>query len=149
MTSPMLESVGDPSLTPVMEPLRRTAPWVRFIAVLNFVFAGVTLLFAVGLVFVPIPGGPEGFSRFFGLVYVPMGLLYLLPAILSLRYAKGISEFIQVSSANQLAVALHAQRRVWKFWGIFLAVGLIFGLLVSGIMIVALISVGGPAGIAP
>ena len=134
----MLDSAGETILAPIMEPLRRTAPWARFIAILNFVFAGMMLLISVGILFLPIPGmtgAGDGVMRFFGLVYVPIGLPYLLPAVLSLRYASGISQFLQTLSPDQLADALNAQRRVWKFWGVLAAIGLVF----AGIGVVGMI----------
>lgn len=144
----MLDTTGDATLAPVMEPLRRTAPWARFIAILNFVFVAVILLGAVGIAFLPIPGMPErGVARFFGLIYVPIGLLYLLPAILSMRYATGITQFLQTQSPDQLAVALNAQRRVWKFWGILFAIGLAFSFLSLILMVFVFGTMGGmPSG---
>jgi len=152
----METSVGDPNLSAVVQPLVRTVPWVRFIAILNFIGVGLMLLVSIPAIFLNIegmgagaPAGTGGVFKLVGLFYLVLAGLYVLPAVLAWRYARAISHFATVSSAAQLVVAMDAQRRVWMFWAILLGIGLVFGVLGAVVGVIAALAgrtagLGGP-----
>ena len=123
--------VADPSgssgaVSPgVVETLRRTRGWVRFLSILGFIGAGFRLLAAVGLgifwTMAPPPAGGQaplpfliGYSVFLG----AMGLLYVVPCIRLHNFASGITRLEVHRDAGALEHALDQQRAFWRFVGI-------------------------------
>jgi hypothetical protein len=119
-----------------VEMLRQTRPWVRFLAVLGFIFAGLMLVVGVfgGLAGVAA-GGPTGLIA---VLYIPLALIYLVPAIYLNRYAGRIREFEASPRLEQLDNALGAQKSFWRFVGIMMAVLLgLYLLLAVGLIVAA------------
>ena len=122
--------VADPSgssgaVSPgVVETLRRTRGWVRFLSILGFIGAGFMVLAAVGLgifyTMAPSPAGGAplpfliGYSVFLG----AMGLLYVVPCVRLHNYASGIARLEVHRDAGALEQALDQQRAFWRFVGI-------------------------------
>ena len=122
--------VADPSgaagaVSPaIVEPLRRTKGWVRFLAILGFIGAGFMLLAALGMgvawTVAPPTGAEEmlplliGYSVFLG----AMAFLYVVPCLRLLRYASGIARLEVQRDAGSLEHALEQQRSFWRFLGI-------------------------------
>lgn len=106
-----------------MDMLRQTKPWVRLIAILMFIGAGFMLIGALVLVFAgAIMSGRGGPPAALALIYVPMALLYIAPAVYLNRYASRINELIQLNRADVLEATLEAQKSFWKFVGIMAAI---------------------------
>ena len=108
----------------IVETLRRTKGWVRFLAILGFIGAGFMLLAALGLgiawTVAPPPGAESmlplliGYSVFLG----AMAFLYVVPCLRLLRYASGIARLEVQRDAGSLELALDHQRTFWRFVGI-------------------------------
>lgn len=121
--------------------LKRTKPWVRFLAVLGFI--GLFLLVIGCLAIMALPVGPMG-SMPIGprigaaLVYLLIGLVQF-PAVLFLnRYASRIARLASSGSPMDLEDALRAQKSFWKYLGILtLVMMILYALALVGVLIFA------------
>jgi hypothetical protein len=120
---------GDSMVTPkVVEMLRQTQPWVRFLSVLAFIAFGLLLLAGGGLLFGMTAGRAELAIMF--VVYGVMGGLYLGPAIFLGRYASNIAKLRMTLRADDLESAMEAQKSFWRFAGIVALIVLLLYVLV-------------------
>src|SRR6185436_15014262 len=98
--SPVADPSGSAGAVPpgVVETLRRTKGWVRFLAVLGFVFSGLMLVIALvvalsgavaGGIFAETPA-PAAFAIGYAVFLGLMSLLYIVPSLHLRRYAAGI-----------------------------------------------------------
>ena len=105
--------------------LNATRPWVKFLAIVGFVFIGLMIL--VGWIMTcsfsaaPKEPGMADLGTVFGVVYIVMAVIYLMPCLFMYRYAKAIAA---IPSAGQSALeeALKNQKSFWKFMGILMAI---------------------------
>ena len=125
--------------------LNATRPWVKFLAIVGFVFIGLMIL--VGLVMTLAmsaaskeAGGLGAFGPIFGILYIGLAVIYLMPCLFMYRYAKAIAA---IPSAGQSALedALKNQKSFWKFMGVLMAImlclyviGIVAAIAVPGIM---------------
>ncbi len=116
--------------------LAATRPWVRFLSVVGFVIAGLTVL---GGLFAVAFGLSQGQFEMVGaaVVYVLIALLYFFGALHLGRYASHISILETNASIQSLEDALAAQKTFWRFVGILFAVVMAISavLIVLGIVI--------------
>lgn len=113
-----------------IDTLRRTQPWLRFIGIMMMIGAGLIVLAAVAMILFGLLATSQHledgddkrgiFMVFAGLLYLPLALLYLYPAILLLRSARRIRDADETGVAEAVAGALEAQRKFWKYVGICL-----------------------------
>jgi len=108
----------DSSLNSAADMLRKTKPWVRFMSVMMFIGSafmalGGAIMMAAGAA--RAPGMP---GAVFGLVYILMAILYIIPAVFLWRYADRIGSFMLRRTPAELTHALEAQKSFWKFVGI-------------------------------
>ncbi len=104
----------------VLEQLRATRPWVRFLSVFGYVSAGSMLLLGVGVMaFSGIAKSPDKVPLWAGLFYVALGAVHVPPSLYLGRYANAISDFLRNGSAATLEAALARQKSFWKLIGIF------------------------------
>jgi hypothetical protein len=110
--------------------LNATRPWVKFLSIVGFVFIGLMILFGLFMTFAfsalpRQPGTPAIFGPVFGILYLVMAFVYLMPCLFMLRYAKAIAA---IPAAGQSAFddALKNQKSFWKFMGILMLVVLCF-----------------------
>jgi hypothetical protein len=125
---PDLPSSPDPHPDAVRSTLERTQPWVRFLAIVGFVYIG--LMIVGGLIagaFLLASGEMQAVAILF--LYPLIGVLYVYPALCLLRYANGIRSFMRTNAPQDLAAALDAQRGFWKFVGVLTAIGLAVALV--------------------
>lgn len=112
----------------VIEPLRRTKGWARFLSVLAYVGSALMILGGIGMIAAGAMGGMAAGGKsglaagvpfgVMGAVYIVMSLLYLVPAFLLGRYATRIGELMQRQTELDLIATLDAQRAFWKFVGV-------------------------------
>ncbi|MEI8198074.1 MAG: DUF5362 family protein [Phycisphaerae bacterium] len=105
--------------------LKRTRLWVRFMSVMCFVGAGLMMIGGVFMVIATafIPHRDPGMIVL-GLIYIPFGLLYIIPGVYLHRYASGITRLLQSNDSADLEGALDAQRAFWKFVGVMTIVAM-------------------------
>jgi hypothetical protein len=128
----------------MMEYLKQTKPWVRFISILGFIGTGFLLLLGLFLML----GAGVMSSRFgsafggvpmaaIGMVYLVLGALYILPAVFLFRYAAGIQKALTVDLTSGVEEALQSQKSFWRFVGILMLILLILQVVVLAFVILA------------
>jgi hypothetical protein len=123
----------------MIEHLRATKPWVRFMSVIMFIFAA--LIFLGGLLMMLMPSGMSGFGLgpLVGIIYIVMSGLYLAPAFFLHQFASSINDFLNGGGDSAMENALGSQKSFWRFVGILTLVviciyGLIFLFAILGAM---------------
>ena len=106
--------------------LNATRPWVKFLAIVGFVFIGLMVIVGLIMTFafsaLPAqPGTPALFGPIFGVLYILMAFLYVMPCLFMYRYAKAIAA-IPGTGQGALEEALKNQKSFWKFMGILMIV---------------------------
>jgi uncharacterized protein DUF5362 len=119
------------AVTPAMlEALRKTKPWVRFLSILGFLGSAVMVLVGIGLAIFGMvagggsdnPMGPVAMAGI-GLLYVLLALLYIIPSRYLFRYASAIKRALDSPSKTQpIEEALGYQKSFWKFCGILMLI---------------------------
>lgn len=113
------------------EKLRLTQPWLRFIAIMTFIGAGLMALaglamLAFGAVSGSLPAAPDkpgaAVMAGLGIFYLILALLYVFPGLHLLRSARAIRALVADGTEASAVLALEHQRRFWKFAGICLIV---------------------------
>lgn len=119
--------------------LRRTAPWVRLMAIVLFISSALMMIggvvFAVGMAAGLAAGGAghagAAPALIGGVLYCGVGLINLIPAVFLNRFASRARDYVAAATVPNLEQALDAQRSYWKFMGIFMIVGLVVGVCVA------------------
>jgi hypothetical protein len=137
---------------PMIDSLRRTKPWVRFLSILGFILTGFIVLLgivlALGVGFLSsISKAPFGgiSAVLIGCVYVALGLIYVFPAVYLFRYADGIQKALTRDLVSGVEHALRNQKSFWTFAGVFVLIVLILQVLLLAFIILA--GVAGLAGL--
>lgn len=132
----------------MLEALNATRPWVKFLAILGFIFTGFIalagLFMLVAFSTIPVhPGMPRIFGPVFGILYLVMAVFfYLIPCLHLIRYGNAITR-IPATGQAALEDALKHQKSFWKYLGIFAIVAIAFYILVivGGIIFAVIYSV--------
>lgn len=136
----------------IVASLRKTRPWVLFIAILGFIFTALVVVASIpmflggsmmGGLDTGVPGMPgTGFMVGMGVLYLLMGVIYFMASLYLLRYASAIKRAVTGLNASDLETALEAQASFWKLIGILSIVSIIVTLLfaVIGIGSLAMMS---------
>ncbi|PSR15447.1 MAG: hypothetical protein DA408_08745 [Bacteroidetes bacterium] len=114
--------------------LSESARWARFIAIVGFVFVGLSLLGVLAggstLLAVGLPSDMDGFSGLFVVFFLAISAVALVP----LYYLYNFATKMQVALAEEnpvfLADAFENHKSFFKFYGIMLAIVLGFYALV-------------------
>jgi len=128
----------------VQASLKATRPWIKFMAIMWTVSIAFLLIFGLAKLAGLITNTSETgelalFSRIMGAFYVAIGLAYVMPALYLFRYAKAIAGMQGTSVVASFEDALKQQKSYWKYYGIFLIVVIVVGMLVGGgVMFVSL-----------
>lgn len=137
------DSLSNIPVTPLMiDHLRATKPWVRFMSITTFILAGLMVL--GGLLMFLLPTGPGmerlGLGPLVGLIYLLLALLYIAPAYFLHQFASSIGNLMRGGGDVAMEAALASQKSFWRFVGISTLViiclyALIFvGAILFGIM---------------
>lgn len=117
----------------VIELLRKTKPWVRFLSVLGFIGLVLMLLGALGALVMAAAAGSFSGPQVIPVVAVLVAGAFQFPALLFLsRYASRIKNLLASGHPQDLEDALSAQKSFWKYLGI-LTIVMIF-LYIIGII---------------
>lgn len=109
--------------------LRKTRPWVVFIAVVSFVITGFSVLAALGAMMESVA---------VGIGTMMVSALYLLPGVALIRYGNAINKLLHGGGVAELEQAMDAQASVWQITGIYLLISIVLGVL----MVLALAAFG-------
>ncbi|NOT48609.1 MAG: hypothetical protein HOP17_12770 [Acidobacteria bacterium] len=127
------DSLSNIPVTPLMiEYLRATKPWVRFMSVISFILAGLMVL--GGLVMIVLPAGP-GMERFglgpmIGIIYILLAGLYVAPAYFLHQFASSIGNLMRGGGDVAMEAALGSQKSFWRFVGIMTLVVMVIYVLI-------------------
>jgi len=121
----------------IIDPLRRTRPWMKFVAIVGFVDSGFAALGALMMMasfsVLPVPAErqavPHGLFILMGLMYLVAAGLAFVPSLLLFRYAMSLDRIEQNGTLEKLATAMERQHTFWKFMGICLIIGICLGIL--------------------
>lgn len=130
----------------IIAKLTQTQPWLRFVGIMMMIGAvlmilggtACTLLGAFTLAgMIPSGKGAGGAMLLgIGLLYVVLSVIYFFPARLLLKSARAIRTLATAPEEAAVIEVLEAQRRFWKFIGIFIISLLAFYLLVIAAAII-------------
>jgi hypothetical protein len=125
-----------------VELLQQTRPWVVLLSVFAFVGSGLMVLISICVAGVAALGpGSKGPAAIIGLVYLPLGLLYVYPGVKLWSYGAAIQRLAGSRSVADLEDALAQQKSFWKFSG----VASIVAIVVYAVAIVAFVALGAAA----
>lgn len=132
-----MENTYENSEANIIGPLRRTRPWMKFVAIVGFVESGFTLLGALMMVasfsILPVPAErqalPHGLFILMGLMYFVAAALVFVPSLLLFRYAMSLDRIERNGTLEKLAAAMERQHTFWKYVGICLIIGICMGIL--------------------
>lgn len=110
----------------IVEKLRQTQPWLRFMGILAMIAtvlmllggAGAALIGGLALAGVIQVPSVNAILLPLGLLYMASACVYLFPALHLLRSAAAIRRLGAGEGHGDLLAALEGQRRFWKFVGI-------------------------------
>jgi hypothetical protein len=110
---------------------------VFFLAILGFIGAGFMILAGVIVGLAALAGAGGGIGEAMVLViYIPLGLLYIIPSVYLYRYSARIRDFVLFRRTDQLEQAIEAQKSFWRFVGILMAVILgIYAVVLVGMLL--------------
>lgn len=136
----------------VVASLRKTRPWVLFIAIIGFIFTALMVVASVpmflggsmmGGLDTGVPGMPgTGFMVGIGVMYLLMAVVYFMASLYLLRYASAIKRAVTGLNASDMESALEAQASFWKLIGILSIVSIVVTIvfMVVGIGSMAMLS---------
>ena len=136
----------------VVASLRKTRPWVLFIAIIGFIFTALMVVASVpmflggsmmGGLDAGVPGMPgTGFMVGIGVMYLLMAVVYFMASLYLLRYASAIKRAVTGLNASDMESALEAQASFWKLIGILSIVSIVVTIIfmVVGIGSMAMLS---------
>jgi hypothetical protein len=121
--APYREPVPNAPTDLAVEYLKQTRPWVMLMAVLCFLGAGLMCMAGVGMTAMGLISSSMSSSSplpmwIIGLVYVPLGGMYVYPGIKLWAYSTSIGRVVANRSIDDLEQALMHQKSFWKFCGI-------------------------------
>ncbi len=114
----------------VIRTFEGTKGWVRFLAIVGFIFTVLMLIGSLGIMTTAGRVSFGGLGIVMGLIYLLLGVLNFLAAYKLNRYATRISELLLMPNELKLVAALDAQRGFWKYTGIMAICVVAFYLLV-------------------
>ncbi len=114
----------------IIQSLKQTRPWVRFISILLFLGAVLGLFGSLAPLVAGVPGMPGG-STYMAVFACQalFSLVYLIPALYLFKYASSIGTLVSGGGVAELETALMYQKSFWKFSGVLALIGLIVGVL--------------------
>lgn len=127
-----MQDVDTPLPHDISQPLARTRPWMKFVAIMGFIGTGFAVLGALMLVTAPpfanLPrkadGAPVAIFVFAGIMELLLAALYFVPSFLLYRYAGSLDNIEERGCMGSLVGALNSQRQFWKYVGICIIVSI-------------------------
>jgi hypothetical protein len=131
---PPQESYGP--ITPLMiEHLRATKPWVRFMSVILFITVVLMVLVALAMLIMPRGMGGSGVSSLIAIVYLALAALYVVPAYFLYQFASSIRNLEKGGGDVAMEEALGSQKSFWRFVGITTLIVICIYVIVIAFMI--------------
>lgn len=110
------------------EHLTASAKWARFLAIVGFI--GCVLMFFGGIYMQVYLSGLSAYAgetvRYVGITYVILSIILFFPCLYLNKFSARIQEAIRSSSQENADAAFSSLKSVFKFYGIFAMIMLIF-----------------------
>ena len=101
--------------------LKQSAPWIKFISILGFVYCG--LIIVIGLVSVVFMLN-EPMTLLIALLYFALAIVMYFPLNFLYKYASNLKYFCESGNSAELETAFNMQKKFWKFQGIMTIIGI-------------------------
>ena len=142
------DSLSNIPITPLMiDHLRATKPWVRFISIISFIMAGLMVLGGLAMILMSAatPGMANfGFGPLVGVLYLLLAGLYIAPAYFLHQFASSIGNLMDGGGDVALEAALGSQKSFWRFVGILTLVMIcLYALLIVFAILFGMMSAAG------
>ena len=122
------QSFNDKSsgLSPVaMETIRTTIPWMKFIAIMGFIFIGFVV---IGAFMSGATGTDKGMVQM--LTNLVAAVLGFFPSLFLFQYANNLSYYLESKQALDMEQAVLKQKNYYIFLGVITILGIVLVLLV-------------------
>lgn len=116
--------------------LRAASPWMKFMGIISFVGAGISILIGMGiLLMIPIFRNGINFpatffagliNSFWGFFYIAYGVIWIFPSKYLYNFAAKIKLFLEMKDERVMESALRNNKSFWKFHGILIIISLAF-----------------------
>ncbi len=118
----------------VVEQLRRTKGWTRFISVMCFILGGLMLLGAIfgGTLLSNTDRSVRGLGGLVGVIMFIYGVMGVLQIIFGTKlggFSSAVQRLMYSARESDLEDALERQRSFWVFAGVLVLIGLIIAIL--------------------
>ncbi len=118
----------------VVEQLRRTKGWTRFISVLSIIIGVILIFFAVFASSTMASAGRAlpGIGGFIGIIMVVYGIIGVLQIIIGAKlggFSSAVQKLMYSAQESDLEDALDRQRSFWIFAGVMMIIGLLIGII--------------------
>jgi hypothetical protein len=112
----------------IVAALRKTRPWVTLLAVLGFIFGGLTAL-----------GSLAAFSMMpaIGFAYLVVAGIYIGVSVMMLKYSNAINKLLHGGGITELEEAIDAQASFWQLAGILTLIFIVL-MVIGGVMAAAI-----------
>jgi hypothetical protein len=126
------------NLTEIMvQYLKESSPWLRFMGIIGFIGFGALCLVAVSSIFVGIIGGANilgdagilggaAIGIFTFIAYGLMALLVFFPAYFTYNFGSKIRKYMYSNSSDDLEMAFRNNKSLWIFNGVLTIIYLAF-----------------------
>lgn len=110
--------------------LSGAAKWGKFLAIVGFIFCGLMLIGGIYLQSVlstyTTYGYGSGFPKFVGITYAVMAIILFFPCLYLSKFSNKIQEAVRSSNQESLDSAFSNLKSMFKFYGIFTIIILVF-----------------------
>ncbi|HET7673897.1 MAG TPA: DUF5362 family protein [Gammaproteobacteria bacterium] len=113
----------------MLDALRATKPWVRLIAVVGFIWAGLVMLGGIAILIDPSGARQTFAGTAVGIIDLVLALIYFFPCLFLFGYASAIGDTLNGGGGGALEKALERQRLFWHYAGILALIGLVLGII--------------------
>ncbi|PKN51746.1 MAG: hypothetical protein CVU55_09870 [Deltaproteobacteria bacterium HGW-Deltaproteobacteria-13] len=128
--SPALKVTGQ-----MIDYLRSTKMWTKFLSIMGFIMAGFMVLMGIFIMLASNLLPTEGSAKippFMGPIYILFSFFYIIPSIYLFKYSSALNRYLNNKMESEMASALSYQKSFWKFLGIVCIIGIT--LMVVGII---------------
>lgn len=102
----------------IKEHLITSASWARFLAIVGFIFTGIT---AIGALVMLVAAMSTGFGPLIGMafLYVGLAVAMIFPALYMIRFAISITKGLNSTKQSEFEYGVQNLKSFFKFSGIF------------------------------
>ena len=109
--------------------LRSTKMWTKFLSVMGFIGAAFIVLIGILIMlasnFLPKEAGAK-IPPFVGIIYMLLSISYIIPSIYLFKYSSALNRYLNNKMESEMESALSYQKSFWKFIGVACMIGMIF-----------------------